>query len=97
MIVVVPTDNTTIDALLEHLSKTSMEKIYQYMITEDEEYPDAIVEVYLPRVVINSDFVLNKALERVKNHNVMLYIALLDTAFIFHCMNTTDNRFMLIR
>lgn len=64
MIIVVPIGNTTIDALLERMSKTSMEKIYHHMTTEDEEYPDAFVEVYLPRVVINSDFVLNKALEK---------------------------------
>jgi len=62
MIVVVPTGDTTVDALLERISKIPIEKIYHHMITEEEEYPDAPVEVYLPRVVINSDFVLNKAL-----------------------------------
>jgi hypothetical protein len=97
MIVVVPTGNTTIDMLLERLSKTTMEKIYNYMITEDEEYPDAFVEVYLPRVVINSDFVLNRALERVKNHNVMLYTALLNTVFSFMLYEYKYNRFTLIR
>jgi serpin B len=64
MFVVVPTGNTTIDAVLERISKIPIEKIYNHMITEDEEYPDAVVEVYLPRVVINSDFVLNQALEK---------------------------------
>jgi hypothetical protein len=97
MIVVVPTGNTTVDALLERLSKTSMEKIYHYMITEDEEYPDAFVEVYLPRVVINSDFVLNRALEKVKNRNVMLYTALLNTVFFFMLYEYKYNRFMLTK
>lgn len=64
MIVMVPTGDTTVDVLLERISKISIEKIYNYMKTEDEEYPDAAVEVYLPRVVINSDFVLNQALEK---------------------------------
>jgi hypothetical protein len=90
MIVVVPIGNTTIDALLERMSKTSMETIYHHMANEDEEYPDAFVEVYLPRIVINSDFVLNKALEKVKNANVMLYIALLYTVLSFSYMNTTN-------
>lgn len=66
MVVMVPTGNTTINELLIRISKTSMEKIYHRMTTEDEENPGAFVEVYLPRVVINSDFVLNKALEMVR-------------------------------
>jgi len=70
MIVVVPTGNTTVNELLERISKIPIEKIYHHMITEDEEYPDAAVEVYLPRVVINSDFVLNRALEKVRNLDV---------------------------
>lgn len=70
MIVLVPTGNTTINALLERISKIPIEKIYNHMITEEEEYPDGAVEVYLPRVVINSDFVLNKALEKVNNLDV---------------------------
>lgn len=64
MIVVVPSGNTTVDAVLERISRIPIEKLYNHMITEDEEYPGAIVEVFLPRVVINSDFVLNKALEK---------------------------------
>lgn len=64
MIVLVPTGDTTINALLERISKIPLEKIYHHMITEEEEYPDTVVEVYLPRVVINSDFILNKALEK---------------------------------
>jgi len=64
MIVVVPVGNTTISTVLERISKIQIEKIYHHMITEEEEYPDAAVEVHLPRVVINSDFVLNKALEK---------------------------------
>jgi hypothetical protein len=67
MIVLVPTGDTTINALLERISKIPIEKMYNHMVTEEEEYPDAAVEVYLPRVVINSDFVLNKALEKVNN------------------------------
>jgi hypothetical protein len=74
MFVVVPVGNTTIDALLERISKTSMDRIYHHMITEDEQFPDAFVEVYLPRVVISSDFVLNKALEKVTNINLLYQI-----------------------
>ncbi|XP_069685401.1 serine protease inhibitor 77Ba-like [Periplaneta americana] len=70
MLVVVPIGNTTIDELLERLTKTTMEKIYHRMTTEDEEFPDAFVEVFLPRVVINSDYVLNKALEKLGIHDV---------------------------
>ena len=82
MIVVVPTGNTTINVLLERLSKIPIEKIYHHMITEEEEYPDAAVEVFLPRVVINSDFVLNKALEKVRNLDVLTYIMFLNTLFV---------------
>lgn len=95
MIVVVPIGSTTIDALLESMSKTSMEKIYHHMTTEDEEYPDAFVEVYLPRVVINSDFVLNKALEKVTNLNVMPYTPLLNTVLFFKLYEY--NKFTLIK
>jgi hypothetical protein len=79
MIVLVPTGNTTINALLERISKMPIEKIYHHMITEEEEYPDAAVEVYLPRVVINSDLVLNKALEKVRNVDVVTHILFLNT------------------
>jgi hypothetical protein len=74
MIVLVPTGNTTINAVLERITKIPIEKIYHHMITEEEEFPDAAVEVYLPRVVINSDFVLNKALEKVRNLDVIPHI-----------------------
>jgi len=82
MIVVVPVGNTTISAVLERISKIQIEKIYHHMITEEEEYPDAAVEVHLPRVVINSDFVLNKALEKVRNLDVLTYIVFLNTIFV---------------
>jgi hypothetical protein len=76
----VPIGNTTINELLKHISKTSMEKIYNCMTTEDEEYPGAFVEVYLPRVVISSDFILNKALEKVRNpvllNQILCYLTL---------------------
>jgi hypothetical protein len=65
MVVMVPIGNTTINGLLKHISETSLEKIYHRMTAEEEEYPDAYVEVYVPRVVVSSDFVLNKALEKV--------------------------------
>ena len=82
MFVVVPTGDMTINVLLEHISKIPIEKIYHHMITEEEEYPDAAVEVYLPRVVINSDFVLNKALEKVRNLDVLTHIMFLNTVFV---------------
>jgi len=82
MIVVVPTGNTTVDAVLERISRIPIEKLYNHMITEDEEYPGAIVEVFLPRVVINSDFVLNKALEKVRNIDVLTHIMFLNTIFV---------------
>jgi len=82
MIVVVPTGDTTVDALLERISKIPIEKIYHHMITEEEEYPDAPVEVYLPRVVINSDFVLNKALGKVRNLAILTHIMFLNTVFV---------------
>jgi len=88
MIVVVPTGNTTINVLLERLSKIPIEKIYHHMITEEEEYPDAAVEVFLPRVVINSDFVLNKALEKVRNLDVLTYIMFLNTKLFGNAKNT---------
>ena len=78
MIVAVPTGNTTINVLLERMSKIPMENIYHHMITEEEEYPDGAVEVFLPRVVINSDFVLNKALEKVMNLDVLTRIMFLN-------------------
>lgn len=82
MIVVVPTGNTTVNELLERISKIPIEKIYHHMITEDEEYPDAAVEVYLPRVVINSDFVLNRALEKVRNLDVLTHVMFLNAVFV---------------
>ena len=82
MIVLVPTGNTTINAVLERISKIPIEKIYNHMITEEEEYPDAAVEVYLPRVVINSDFVLNKALEKVRNLDILTNIMFFNTVFV---------------
>ena len=78
MIVAVPTGNTTINVLLERMSKIPMENIYHHMTTEEEEYPDGAVEVFLPRVVINSDFVLNKALEKVMNLDVLTRIMFLN-------------------
>ena len=65
MYVMVPHRNTTLDSVLDRLSKVPMEDIYDRMTKEDEEYPDALVEVLLPKVVIHSDYVLNKALENV--------------------------------
>lgn len=82
MIVLVPTGNTTINAVLERISKIPIEKIYNHMITEEEEYLDAVVEVYLPRVVINSDFVLNKALEKVRNLDILTHIMFFNTVFV---------------
>lgn len=65
MYIMVPHNNTTLDNVLEQLSKVQMEEIYDRMIEEDEEFPEGVVEVLLPRVVIHSDYVLNKALEKI--------------------------------
>ncbi|PSN46897.1 Leukocyte elastase inhibitor A [Blattella germanica] len=67
MFVMVPTSNTTLDIVLERLSMQPMEKIYDRLVAEDEEYPEAVIDVQLPRVVIHSDYVLNKALESVSS------------------------------
>lgn len=90
MIVLVPTGNTTINALLERISKIPIEKIYHRMITEEEEYPDAAVEVYLPRVVISSDFVLNKALAKVRNVDVV-------THFIFNTIFMLKHSYLVMQ
>jgi hypothetical protein len=91
MIVMVPIHNTTINELLKHISKTSMEKIYHRMTAEDEEYPGAFVEVYMPRVVINSDFVLNKALEKVRNHILLNQMLCYSILYLSSNYQNTEN------
>ncbi|KAJ9584201.1 hypothetical protein L9F63_021453, partial [Diploptera punctata] len=62
MYIMVPHRGVTLDSVLEQLSTTPMDYIYNKMTEEDVD-PGELVTVMLPRVVVDSDYVLNKALE----------------------------------
>lgn len=67
MIAFLPAKNEKLSNVIRKLSTYSITKVLEILENAVEEFPDADVQVYLPRFKIESDLNLNGILDKVRN------------------------------